>query len=105
MRNTNWSTMESVGDQSSYVGELLKTINTGAEETLAIMHKAQYARAFCDNLVEHVAMAYINNVVQCRPVSEVGAEQVGCIPPRMASGQTTHSGLDALGQVRPHQGV
>lgn len=86
MRNTNWSTMDSVGDQSSYVGELLKHINSGAEQTLAIMHKAQYARAFCDNLVENVATAYINNVVQCRPVSEVGAEQVGFIIPGMASG-------------------
>lgn len=79
MKNTNWSTMESVGDQSSYVGELLKHINSRAEEILGLVHKAQYARAFCDNLVEHVATAYINNVVQCRPVSEVGAEQVSCI--------------------------
>lgn len=78
MRNTNWSTMDSVGDQSSYVGELLKHINSRAEEILGIMHKAQYARAFCDNLVEHIATAYINNVIQCRPISEVGAEQVCC---------------------------
>jgi hypothetical protein len=76
MRNTNWSTMESVVDQSSYVGELLKQVNTRAGEILATMHKPQYARAFCDNLVEQIATNYINNVVQCRPVSEVGAEQV-----------------------------
>lgn len=80
MKNTNWSTMDSVGDQSSYVGELLKHINSRTEEILGLVHKAQYARAFCDNLVEHVATAYINSVVQCRPVSEVGAEQVSCIP-------------------------
>ncbi|SPO07698.1 related to subunit of VP52-54 complex [Cephalotrichum gorgonifer] len=76
MRNTNWSTMDSVGDQSSYVGELLKHVNSGAEEVLGMVHKSQYARAFCDNLVEHVATAYVNSVVQCRPVSEVGAEQM-----------------------------
>ncbi|KAL2017652.1 hypothetical protein VTK56DRAFT_1866 [Thermocarpiscus australiensis] len=76
MRNTNWSRMESVSDHSSYVGELLKHINSKAGEILALVMKAQYARAFCDNLVEHVATAYITNVVQCRPICEVGAEQM-----------------------------
>lgn len=76
MKNTNWSRMESVGDQSSYVGELVSHVNARAEEILSILVKPQYARAFADNLVEHIANTYIANIVQCRPVSEVGAEQV-----------------------------
>ncbi|KAI0399071.1 Vps53-like protein [Xylaria palmicola] len=76
MRNTNWSKMESVGDQSSYVGELVTHINAKAEEILAIVVKPQYARAFADKLVEQTANTYIANIVQCRPVSEVGAEQM-----------------------------
>jgi hypothetical protein len=76
MRNTNWSKMESVGDQSSYVAELLRHVNGQAEEILPLVGKQQYARAFCDNLVEHLASTYIANIVQCRPVSEIGAEQV-----------------------------
>ena len=76
MRNTNWSKMESVGDQSGYVAELLKPVNAGAKETLALVMKAQYARGFCDKLVEAVAAAYLASVVQCRPISEVGAEQM-----------------------------
>ena len=76
MKNTNWSRMESVSDHSSYVGELLKHVNGKAQEILPLVIKQQYARAFCDNLVEHLATAYINNVVQCRPVCEVGAEQM-----------------------------
>ncbi|KAI3340158.1 Vps53-like protein [Ustulina deusta] len=76
MKNTNWSKMDSVGDQSSYVGELVSHVNTKAEEILAIVVKPQYARAFADNLVEHIANTYIANIVQCRPVSEVGAEQM-----------------------------
>jgi hypothetical protein len=76
MRNTNWSKMESVGDQSSYVAELLSHVNGQAAEILPLIQKHQYARAFCDNLVEHLATTYISNIVQCRPVSEVGAEQV-----------------------------
>jgi hypothetical protein len=76
MRNTSWSKMESVGDQSSYVGELLKHIDAQAEEILPLVGKQQYARAFCDNLVENLVNTYILNIVQCRPISEVGAEQV-----------------------------
>ncbi|RDW82646.1 hypothetical protein BP6252_03758 [Coleophoma cylindrospora] len=76
MKNTNWSKMESVGDQSSYVAELLRHVNAQAEEILPLVSKQQYARAFCDNLVEYFANAYIANIVQCRPVSEVGAEQM-----------------------------
>ncbi|KAG9240861.1 Vps53-like protein [Calycina marina] len=76
MRNTNWSKMESVGDQSSYVAELLRHVNSQATEILAVVGKQQYARAFCDNVVENLANTYINNIVQCRPVSEVGAEQM-----------------------------
>jgi len=76
MRNTNWSKMESVSDHSSYVTELLAHVNAKAEEVLSLVAKQQYARAFCDNLVEHMAAAYISNIVLCRPVSEVGAEQM-----------------------------
>ena len=76
MRNTGWSKMESVGDQSSYVGEMLSKIKFKAVEVLAMLHKQQYARAFCDNLVELTATAYLANIFQCKPISEVGAEQV-----------------------------
>ncbi|KAL8337954.1 hypothetical protein RB598_006712 [Gaeumannomyces tritici] len=76
MKNTNWSRMEGVGDQSSYVAELLRCVNGGAEDMLPLVAKQQYARAFCDNLVEQMAGAYVSNIVLCRPVSEVGAEQM-----------------------------
>lgn len=79
MKNTNWREMESVGDTSSYVGELLKHVNAQAEEVLSLIAKQQYARAFCDKLVERLATAYINNIVLCRPISEGGAEQVRSI--------------------------
>ena len=76
MRNTGWSKMESVGDQSSYVGEMIRRIDSRASEILSMLHKQQYARAVCDNVVELVANSYISNIFQCKPVSEVGAEQV-----------------------------
>jgi hypothetical protein len=76
MRNTNWSKMESVGDQSSYVAELLRNVETQVKEVLPLIGKQQYARAFCDKTVEYLVNSYISNIVMCRPVSEVGAEQV-----------------------------
>lgn len=76
MKNTNWGRMECVSDHSSYVGELLKHVNGKAQEILPLVVKPQYARALCDNLVEHLATTYIHNVVQCRPICEVGAEQM-----------------------------
>lgn len=76
MRNTPWSKLESVGDQSSYVAELLRHTKETSSEILKYLHKAQYARAFCDNLVDQMATAYISNIVQSRPISEVGAEQM-----------------------------
>ena len=79
MRNTGWSKMESVGDQSSYVGDLIRRIDTRASEILGMLHKQQYARAFCDNVVELVANAYVSNIFQCKPVSEAGAEQVSLL--------------------------
>ncbi|KAF6240296.1 hypothetical protein HO173_001907 [Letharia columbiana] len=76
MRNTGWSKMESVGDQSSYVAEMLQRVKSRAGEILGMLHKQQYARAFCDNVVELTANAYVANIFQCKPISEVGAEQM-----------------------------
>ncbi|KAK7520097.1 Vps53-like protein [Phyllosticta citriasiana] len=76
MRNTPWSKLESVGDQSSYVAELLRHVKEKATEILRYLHKQQYARAFCDNLVDSMVNTYILSLVQCRPISEVGAEQM-----------------------------
>ena len=76
MRNTGWSKLESVGDQSPYIAEIVRRIKIIAAEILGMLHKQQYARAFCDNLVEMIANAYLVNIAHCRPISEVGAEQV-----------------------------
>ena len=76
MRNVAWSKMENVSDQSSYVSEMIRRLNSRAGEILGMLHKQQYARAFCDNLVDLTCNAYIANIFQCKPISEVGAEQV-----------------------------
>jgi hypothetical protein len=76
MRNVAWSKMETVGDQSGYVSVLLQRITERSKEVLRYLHKPQYARAYCDNLVDAITSTYINNIVVCRPIVETGAEQM-----------------------------
>ncbi|KAI9653261.1 MAG: Vacuolar protein sorting-associated protein 53 [Alyxoria varia] len=77
MRNTAWAKLESVGDQSSYVPELLRALRTRTGEIISMLqHKQQYARTFCDNLVETITNDYISTIGVCRPIGEVGAEQL-----------------------------
>jgi hypothetical protein len=76
MRTVSWSKMDSVGDQSSYVSYLLQRVNDRSKEILRYLHKQQYARSYCDNLVDSLTTTYITNIVAVRPVSETGAEQM-----------------------------
>jgi hypothetical protein len=76
MRNFPWAKLDTVSDQSSYVGEMARVIGIGSEEVLRVVTKPQYTRAFCDNLVEAVVLDYCSSVFQCKPISEAGAEQM-----------------------------
>lgn len=76
MRNMPWGKLDSVGDSSSYVSEMCRVLRAKASEILQYIHIQRYKNSFCDNLVAEMVMLYIANVVQCRPVSEVGAQQM-----------------------------
>lgn len=76
MRNIAWSKIQNVSDQSLYVPEMVRRIKSRSADILSSLHKQQYSRAFCDNLVELFATAYATNIVQCKPIPETAAEQV-----------------------------
>lgn len=76
MRNMAWGKIESCENQSHYIAGLQNRIRDRTGEILSLLHKPQYARAFADNLVELLANTYIANIVQCKPISEGGAEQM-----------------------------
>jgi vacuolar protein sorting-associated protein 53 len=76
MRNMPWGTLDGVGDSSGYVTEMLRIVRTKSSEILEDIHKQQYARAYCDNLVESMAGLFVTNIGTCKPLSEVGAEQM-----------------------------
>jgi len=76
MKNFPWAKIQSVVDHSSFVTEMVRIIQTDASNILKFLHKPQYTRAFCDNLVDSIALAYCSNVFQCKPISEVASEQM-----------------------------
>ncbi|KAI9699188.1 MAG: Vacuolar protein sorting-associated protein 53 [Bogoriella megaspora] len=76
MRATPWSKLDSVGDQSSYLGDLLRRIHTLSSTILHYLSKPQYARAFCDNLVDATTTTYLTTLLACRPISDIAAEQL-----------------------------
>lgn len=76
MRNIAWGKIEACENQSSYIPGLQNRIRDRSGEILGMLHKPQYARAFADNLVELTASTYLTNIMQCKPISEGGAEQM-----------------------------
>lgn len=76
MRNVGWARIETVGDQSPYVAEITTQLTEQVAEFMDIIHKQQYSRAFCDNVVELLATAFTANTMQSKPISEIGAEQL-----------------------------
>lgn len=118
MTNTNWAKLETVGDQSSYVSELQKNINTETALILKHITKDLYVRMICDKVVEAIMNAFLIHVVRCRPISEVASEQMlldlyvlrstflklptlkdGADPQKPPSGQFTRHVSKSLGRI------
>ncbi|KAI5858605.1 Vps53-like protein [Tricharina praecox] len=76
MRNCPWARMESVGDQSGYVGVLLEKLKVSAQEVIDVIGKDVWRRSFCDRVVETVVAGFLASIVACRPIGGVGAEQM-----------------------------
>ncbi|CAG8488671.1 3009_t:CDS:10 [Ambispora gerdemannii] len=76
MSKKSWGDLESVGDQSDYVSMFQSTLRT----CVVVVHKRitnnRYFRIFCDRFVDSFVMRIINNLTKCKPISEIGAEQL-----------------------------
>lgn len=103
MRNVPWSKMDTVGDQSSYITSLLQRVNDRSGEILRYMQKPQYARAYCDNLVDSLTNTYLNNIVAVRPITETGAEQMLLDSYVLKKGLCQLSTLNAESGTPPNQ--
>lgn len=78
MTRVPWATFSSVGDQSEYVTQMGSVIIPHViiikkmlrEETI------KYFRSFCDKFSEMILTRLHANVFRCKPISEIGSEQV-----------------------------
>lgn len=76
MRNSPWARMESVGDQSGYVGVLTEKLKESVSGILEVIGKDIWRRSFCDRCVEAVVQGFVASLVSCKPIGSVGAEQM-----------------------------
>ncbi|GBB95458.1 hypothetical protein RclHR1_02540012 [Rhizophagus clarus] len=76
MTRLPWSNLESVGDQSEYVTSFHSTLRLCIVSVHKDITNNRYFRSFCDKFVESFVSKIINNLSKCKPISEVGAEQM-----------------------------
>ncbi|CAM0142840.1 Vacuolar protein sorting-associated protein 53 [Umbelopsis sp. WA50703] len=76
MTKISWGLLETVGDQSTYVGELQNTLVNSVTIIGKTVGTKRYFRTFCDRFVEAFVLRHMANIARCRPISEVGAEQM-----------------------------
>lgn len=77
MNKVNWSSIETVGDQSGYVNAITTHISRTVpvvRDNLASARK--YFTQFCIKFVNTFIPRFINHLFKCKPISTVGAEQL-----------------------------
>ncbi|KAK9464134.1 Vps53-like protein [Lipomyces oligophaga] len=76
MLNTNWAKLSAVGDQSNYVTELIKAIETDVAVVTKYSPKDIFVRSFCNRVVESTINSYLPNIAKCKPLTEICSEQM-----------------------------
>ncbi|CAG8609266.1 4106_t:CDS:10, partial [Gigaspora rosea] len=76
MTKLPWSNLDSVGDQSEYVTLFNRTVLSCVVGVHKDITNNRYFRTFCDKFVESFVIKFINNLIKCKPISEIGAEQM-----------------------------
>ncbi|CAG8576657.1 10577_t:CDS:10, partial [Cetraspora pellucida] len=76
MTKLPWSNLESVGDQSEYVTLFNRTMLSCVVGVHKDITNNRYFRTFCDKFVESFVIKFTNNLIKCKPISEIGAEQM-----------------------------
>lgn len=76
MSKLSWGTVEYVGDQSEYVSMIHATLKTCVGAIQELITNKRYFRTFCDKLIESFVSRFAANLTRCKPISEIGAEQM-----------------------------
>ncbi|KAJ1551222.1 Vacuolar protein sorting-associated protein 53 [Nowakowskiella sp. JEL0078] len=74
----NWGNIQSVGDQSDYISMIASTLSSLILNVRMSIPESssKYFRTFCDKFAESFLARYHGNIFKCKPISEVGAEQM-----------------------------
>ncbi|KAI9012778.1 Vps53-like protein [Gaertneriomyces semiglobifer] len=76
MLKRQWAHLDSVGDQSEYVTVAARHINWAFAEIRKTLGGAKWWKIVCDKFAEAFMNKFYGNVWKCKPVSEIGAEQL-----------------------------
>ncbi|KAI8370671.1 Vps53-like protein [Radiomyces spectabilis] len=76
MMRLPWSTMDTVGDQSAYVSQLQESMKRYITMIGKTVANRRYFRTFGDRFVEMFINKYLSHVLRCKPITEIGAEQM-----------------------------
>ncbi|KAF9910995.1 Vacuolar protein sorting-associated protein 53, partial [Lobosporangium transversale] len=76
MAKLPWATIENVGDQSGYVSMIQATLKTCVGAIQELITNKRYFRTFCDKFIESFVARFAINLTKCKPISEIGAEQM-----------------------------
>ncbi|KAF7725297.1 Vacuolar protein sorting-associated protein 53 [Apophysomyces ossiformis] len=76
MIRLQWGTMDTVGDQSDYVSQLQEVIKRYITVVGKTIANKRYFRTFADRFVDTFLTKYLLNIFKCKPISEIGAEQL-----------------------------
>ncbi|KAK4704757.1 vacuolar protein sorting-associated protein 53, partial [Phenoliferia sp. Uapishka_3] len=76
MARSPWRDAEFVSSESAYVSELTKLVGTVVGVVREGLEQKKYLRSVCDKIVRLVLAKFTQTIVRCRPIAQIGAEQI-----------------------------
>ncbi|KAJ3027828.1 UNVERIFIED_CONTAM: Vacuolar protein sorting-associated protein 53 [Siphonaria sp. JEL0065] len=76
MLKRSWGTVDSVGDQSEYITLIGNSLTSSVTLIRKYLTTQKYLRTFFDKFSESFLNKFHASIYRCRPISEVGAEQL-----------------------------
>ncbi|GAA6017676.1 hypothetical protein JCM11491_001165 [Sporobolomyces phaffii] len=71
-----WKDAEFVSGESDYVGELTRACVTVVGIVREGLEQKKYIRSTCDKIVGLILAKFLQTIVRCRPIPQIGAEQL-----------------------------
>ncbi|EMR11716.1 hypothetical protein PNEG_00150 [Pneumocystis murina B123] len=76
MIKIDWSQLKNIVDQSAYVTSMTSILKNMSKKIIEKILIEKFTRIFCDKMVESFLDNFMFYITRCRPISEVGAEQM-----------------------------